>query len=652
MPLSIPEGKWYTNGMKLRQKLLTQLTVSLTPGGTTTVPHGLYGHNGHGVVPHTVRPNQSSNIVVDSADDTNVAFSLPAAVEAETDVPFEVLAHHTIQARPDTPQALWKGSELFGRVQDYAYRSLIAPGADGSLIPTPYVLDVYVQSDSIMMPGLPAVFTTEHGDDANDGLTPATALRTLDGVYRAFRGCGDAYRIIVHLMGGGGEPVDSPTEGRWYWTRHLRLGGIPGEAGDCYQANFCYRGPRNGIPTGTTGLTLVSATDMLDGTGALQGRAKLEFSQPITVGIHAFLRHLRADGREAHFPFPGGEDLTGGDSGKLAMQGPASFWTDAPFHEVTDTYNGWYNAAILYSDDGDNQFRGIYVTGHVAGELGNRHSAGLPTFDINPWPSVERIGIFGRSVWEVTGDYNIDTCSFADGASFLAGRPRLRGAAIESHLNWQAQSPFRGADSSYNPNEDMGGRALEVTAPISTTRYTGVNNPDNPTCLNDFVIGRTAGAGLTVGGMGLSGKPGVLRIFASMQLLHGGAVIVRGKGSSLMFDDYATGIIRDAAGALGFWALDGGRIRFGDTDPTELGWGIKVTAETGAISGFIRVGKGAWISLADFRDAAKWNFYATRRLEAVVSSELIYPTDDDSVAWGIEWEPLGYRAALPYPYLP
>jgi hypothetical protein len=145
------------------QILQATLTVTnLAAGASTTVPHTLI-NNGLRLVPTIIWPDRPTAIGVVSADNTNVTFRNTGLV-AQTAV-FLVQWDHSIQQAAVAPiQIYWQGG---------------ANGASGSSF-LPYLFsnsstqdtEVYVDSTS--------------GSDTNDGLTPATALQTINAVYTKF----------------------------------------------------------------------------------------------------------------------------------------------------------------------------------------------------------------------------------------------------------------------------------------------------------------------------------------------------------------------------------------------------------------------------------------------------------------------------------
>lgn len=140
-----------------KQKLVTKLTVTLAPSGSSIVPHGLFNAHDVGMKPHHVFPTTNTPIACTSADATNCVFSLSADALESATATFEVIGWHSIEAPSPAVsgnQSLWAGSGA-------------EAGSSINRFQTSGTTTVYINSAT--------------GDDENDGLTALTPLASLAG---------------------------------------------------------------------------------------------------------------------------------------------------------------------------------------------------------------------------------------------------------------------------------------------------------------------------------------------------------------------------------------------------------------------------------------------------------------------------------------
>lgn len=497
------------------------------------------------------------------------------------------------------------------------------------------VLDVYVQSDVAWAGAFDGQTREECGDDANDGLTPQTPLKSWRGVMRRFGGgAAGGYKIIVHLMGAGGDdPVDSPTEGRTYSARVMQLGLHAGEA---WRSNFVIRGPRNGLNLGVA-RSLVLASDVMSG-GEYTGRTKLTFNGSFAAKAY-WLRWLRTDGREVFFPLQCTYDYVDGVSTATETMSAATV-NAAVAVGGGNLFYPWLPAVCVSGTGGDNDalFYGVHLVGNTGFRPGDRISAYAPTQDVNIDAIAERV-CFTRGVSSLQGAGHFETCRFNDHFRHRGGEISFRGCMVEGMLDYQGDGSFKTNAGSYSPDETAGGRmiAYNPALALSTQRYTGVSNPDNATHMIDIALcqqGATVHVGHDQGG-----RPGHLRIHKgiAVDITDGDAtgISVYG-GSSFHADDTArVVVIANDAADCGIWARgDGARVRL----PADPGapynqyYGPRISGT----SNHVRVGKGSAITLAGL---ATRSGYFTRRHEVNGSG---YPTDDTSSIRTSDWEPVGY----------
>lgn len=488
----------------------------------------------------------------------------------------------------------------------------------GRFLPVAKDLNVYIQGDTTWGDGGLYAYSSTHGNDSSDGLTPTTPLRSLKGFRRAFGGpVTDGYRLIVHLMGAGGEPVDTPTEGRVYWARNLPISF--GGSGESWRTSIIYRGPRSYLPQGLA-RGLSSATNVANGSFPA-GRTKLTFNGSMTAATY-HIRWTHNDGREVIAPFPVSEDVSGDSS---------SVYTEILSKESFDyikglgSRNNWQSvipAVLIQSDAGDTQFHGLMVYGEASFRVGDRTSANAPEFDANPYPLFERIN-FSRPTFAWKGSGWVDGCRAADHAFVAPGcAPRFRNMVVEGFLQYEGDASYRTASSQYTSTLDASCRMLayDTATALDTQRYTGTSDPDDAVTGTDLCL-TGQGARLNVG-RDVFGNGGRLRLFKGMSIncKQGGAVAatICGKSAALWVPNEGRVCIVpfDSAG-IGIWAKNGGQVRLndnlGDTYTVYAGTRVYTTTH------HLKVESGADISLGTaagaFRDASTWNGRFSRSLE-------------------------------------
>ena len=422
-------------------------------------------------------------------------------------------------------------------------------------------LDLYVQSNVTWGDGGLYATTTDCGDDANDGLSSSKPMLSLDGLYRRYRHATQGMRVIVHLMGGGPEPVDSPTSGRTYYSPNVYVGG-----GEAWRNTWIYRGPRNMLALGAT-RTLSSSANVSNGSYSA-GRTKLTFSGSFTAASYS-IRWTRTDGREVIFPFPCSENDVDGVSVYTEVLAKESF-------DSISAIGGGNNftpvqpAVFITARGGDTQFNSVFITGQGAHRPGDRLGDVAPTFDHNPFPVFERIA-FSRPVFAFLGAGYVDACHFHDHAYVAPGcRPGFRSCVSEGFLHHEGGAHYLTNGSQYTSGEHTMGRMLtfDSTQALSSQRYTGVSDPDDMTAAQDICI-TGQGAGMVIG-RDVGGDGGHFRVQKgiSVCLKEGGTVGIRlyGPNASLWVGDVGRlCVIGNATNNTGIWAVDGARVRVNDS---------------------------------------------------------------------------------------
>lgn len=196
----------------------------LAAGASVVVPHTLVSNQTR-LVPTLIWPDGPTAIGVVSATSTAVTFrnTSPAAAPAAT---FRVQRDHSIQYSTASFEVLyWRGNVSGATAQGFlSYLFVNDPTVD---------LQIYVDSTN--------------GNNDNDGLTPATALETINAVYTKFPlwAFGGA-KVTVNLAGGPGNTVAE------YPARTLISNGGSGA-----ENTYGYRGPAMVPATILTGPTQV-----------------------------------------------------------------------------------------------------------------------------------------------------------------------------------------------------------------------------------------------------------------------------------------------------------------------------------------------------------------------------------------------------------
>lgn len=225
--------------LSVLQALLT--VTDLAPGATVTLPHGLQSDYRQLTSPSVIWPDRATPIGVTAANATSVTFkNFGGAIESAV---FLAQLTHTIQVNDLAVPLFWKGTGgSSGTVPAGITPFLVA--SDGGA-----VIDIYVDAAT--------------GDDANDGLTPATALQTIPAVYTKFPLAAlSGATVTIHLAAGPGDTVAD------YPVRTVWLGGYENAT-----STYRYRGPAmvpatlaTGSPTpaGTLAATAVGRRTRID----------------------------------------------------------------------------------------------------------------------------------------------------------------------------------------------------------------------------------------------------------------------------------------------------------------------------------------------------------------------------------------------------
>lgn len=498
------------------------------------------------------------------------------------------------------------------------------------------MITVYVKpADLFLGPGYPG--TGASGNDANDGLSPTTALATWGGFVAKFASAiKNGERVVLQVIGDG--PIDTPTGGRILYTRNIDLDLF----GEAWETRFTIRGPRN-MYRMTPARTLVAKSNEVE-NGDLTGRVLLTFDGPMGGAGTYFLTSYRADGRELFWPIPCLGD--NGGNGVWISSIAAESITAAT--RAGDVYYLACPAVHITSDGGDSYFRSVYFTGTGAGRLGDRFGAASPSFDPNYWPLVERCSI-SRGVFNIRGSFALDACRFSDDAYFLDGEPLLRGCVFEGKCEWQTSGPSLTAASQWVANEMAGGRMLTYNASLglAVQRYAGVANPDDPVTGCDFgMCGQNAKLVL---GHSMGGKPGHYRVLKGIGIYGSGIRVYNGSFTTLKYSRVC--MRASAQGDTGLWVLKG-FARINSMDPlwnyqTNPSVAIYAGTRISGTTNHLRVGFGAAIPLGSgqgqFGDTASWNGVFTRRHQLSANG---YPNDLSSEIWDVYKEPTGFDPGI------